>query len=181
MSKCIEWPGAKNDKGYGRLFQDGEETKAHRAIFEALHGPIPDGLVVIHTCDNPPCINPAHLMLGTPLENVADCIQKGRRRYVTRDAHPFAKLRTIDAKTVLGLRAVGKTIAELASIYGVSKSTMHAFLKWSGCRDSNSGPPAPEAGALPGCATPRRICASGTDIGKKSECFQGRALRPERS
>lgn len=73
---CWEWAGNRNQHGYGRL----DTTYAHRLSWEFHHGPIPDGLVVMHACDNPPCVNPWHLRLGTQVENMRDMARKGRRK-----------------------------------------------------------------------------------------------------
>ena len=83
-SGCWEWTGSKNDKGYGRVYADRDEKRAHRAMWEQAHGPVPDGLWVLHRCDNPPCVNPDHLFLGTPLDNVRDMMAKGRHWMASR-------------------------------------------------------------------------------------------------
>ena len=78
---CWEWQGARSASGYGSMFSaSGGHHVAHRVIWEDVNGPIPDGLWVLHRCDNPPCCRPDHLFLGTPADNTADMIAKGRGR-----------------------------------------------------------------------------------------------------
>ena len=72
-SGCWEYGGARS-KGYGHM----KVGRAHRVMWAALHGPIPTGLCVLHTCDNPPCCNPSHLFLGTKNDNMQDMIAKRR-------------------------------------------------------------------------------------------------------
>jgi hypothetical protein len=85
---CWEWTGATVPGGYGRLRgDDARSTLAHRAAWLWANGPFPDGLKVCHRCDNPPCCNPEHLFLGTQLENMRDCVAKGRFRGGRRGAH----------------------------------------------------------------------------------------------
>lgn len=76
---CWEWQGGKVRYGYGGFHDENHRLRfAHRYSWEMHNGPIPKGLFVCHTCDNPPCINPAHLFIGTPKDNTQDMIRKGR-------------------------------------------------------------------------------------------------------
>lgn len=80
-SGCWEWIGSKRHFGYGQVYFKGRPgRKAHRVAWERTYGPIPEGMGVLHKCDNPPCINPDHLFLGTPEDNVQDMFKKGRQR-----------------------------------------------------------------------------------------------------
>jgi hypothetical protein len=77
---CWLWRGAKS-RGYGRFKVDTVHApRVHRIVWELTHGPIPTGLSVLHRCDTPACVNPAHLFLGTQRDNVYDAIEKGRHR-----------------------------------------------------------------------------------------------------
>jgi len=82
---CHEWVGATAGRGYGQICIEGSNYLAHRVAYELFVEPIPEGLLVMHMCDNPPCINPKHLFLGTHKDNVADMIRKGRDRYGEMD------------------------------------------------------------------------------------------------
>jgi hypothetical protein len=80
-SGCIPWIGCTNKDGYGVISsgrRDGRMLLANRASYELFVGPIPQGLHVLHSCDNPPCINPVHLFIGTQAINMADKKSKGR-------------------------------------------------------------------------------------------------------
>jgi hypothetical protein len=103
---CWEWTASHNGYGYGLLIlPGGKSIRAHRYSYERANGPIPSGKVIMHTCDNPPCVNPAHLVLGTRLENNRDAATKGRmQQKVPLDQ--FETIRNL-AKTQT-LRAVGE-------------------------------------------------------------------------
>lgn len=78
---CWNWMGSLNLSGYGQVKLLRKAKMCHRITFEVTFGPIPEGMQVCHRCDNPRCVRPEHLFLGTPKNNVDDCISKNRRRY----------------------------------------------------------------------------------------------------
>lgn len=78
-SGCIEWAGPRDDNGYGRFTFKRGQSLAHRTAWRLFRGNIPDGLCVLHRCDNPPCVNPEHLFLGDRGDNARDMAAKGRQ------------------------------------------------------------------------------------------------------
>jgi hypothetical protein len=93
---CWVWTGSLGAKGYGRIGSGARGAPtllAHRVAWGFKHGPIPDGLFVCHKCDNPPCVNPEHLFLGTNRDNILDCMSKGRHvksaNTTCPQGHPF--------------------------------------------------------------------------------------------
>lgn len=88
---CWLWIGAVDPHGYGVLSVRNKIRFAHRASWEAHRGIIPSGMVVMHKCDNPPCVNPAHLAVGTQDENMADMARKGRVRRGSRSKNHMGR------------------------------------------------------------------------------------------
>lgn len=78
---CWRWTGATNGKGYGQVTVDGVHYLAHRIAYSLAKGSVPDGLLVCHHCDNPICVRPSHLFVGTHRDNAHDMIKKGRRGF----------------------------------------------------------------------------------------------------
>lgn len=115
---CHIWTGAKLSSGYGRYSPLGRRSKrlyAHRFAWEMENGPIPDGLSVLHRCDNPSCVNPGHLFIGTQADNMRDMAEK--RRSTFGEANPMAKLKLED---VAAIKASPLTSYEIAPRYGIS-------------------------------------------------------------
>jgi hypothetical protein len=81
---CWEWQAQRDKDGYGKFERLGGQYRAHRAVYELVYGPIPPGIQVCHRCDNPPCVRPEHLFLGTNVENYWDSRVKGRRTPTVR-------------------------------------------------------------------------------------------------
>lgn len=86
VGECMEWVGSRTGAGYGTLAMEGGSAYAHRLAWERANGPIPGGLVVRHKCDNPPCVNPDHLEVGTQYDNIHDMIARGRAAWQKRTA-----------------------------------------------------------------------------------------------
>ncbi len=119
---CIIFTGAKDKNGYGWQRKNGER-KAHRVAYVENKGEIPKGLLVCHHCDNPSCINPDHLFLGTPLDNMQDKIRKGRAVYGIHnnkgEKNPNTELTEEDVKAIRSRYKWGSG-PTLGKEYGVS-------------------------------------------------------------
>jgi hypothetical protein len=122
---CWPWRASTLPKGYGRVFWKGRNHNAHRVAWMIVNGDIPQGMFVCHRCDNPACCNPAHLFLGTPQDNVDDCVKKGRDRRGIHpgESNPHAKLTN---EQVYEIRRLFRTMphTELAQRYGVTSTNI---------------------------------------------------------
>ena len=116
---CWEWTMGSTPKGYGQIRDSGRTLLAHRVSWALAHGPIPAGLCVLHHCDNPPCVNPTHLFLGTRTDNARDCGRKGRRP--KGSAHGRAKLTEADVRMI---RTSDEKTSVLAKRLGVDRTTV---------------------------------------------------------
>ena len=111
------WSGYRNDGGYGVWNGD----LVHRLAYEMFIGSLPDDANVCHTCDNPPCVNPAHLWIGTHADNQADKAAKGRAAPNLGATNPMAKLSDDDVRVI---KYGGMTGVEAARTYNVSAQTV---------------------------------------------------------
>jgi hypothetical protein len=118
---CWTWSGPISRGGYGKIGIQKRVYVSHRVAFFLSKGPIPEGIIVCHTCDNPPCCNPDHLWLGTAADNAVDRANKGRGHSQKGDAHPCAILTEQD---VIKIRMDPRGAKSLARVYGVSRSTI---------------------------------------------------------
>ena len=118
---CTLWLSEKNAFGYGIITYNSKQMKVHRATWELVNGPIPDGLHVLHSCDVPACRTVGHLFLGTNDDNVADKVAKGRQSRLLGEAHGRAKL---TAEQVIAIRSDMRAKRTIADDYGVSDAVV---------------------------------------------------------
>lgn len=152
LDKCWEWKGGRTPKGYGHFFTSKYsslkgEAIAHRVMFILENGEIPKGLFVLHKCDNPPCVNPNHLYLGTVNDNSRDMVERGRSvkgrtgkvgGYFSRGT-PKPQLRGIgngncpftqhQIDEMRRLRSTGMKQQEIADLIGCAQSTVGRIVR----------------------------------------------------
>lgn len=127
---CWLWHGAIGGEGYGHIRDRGRQLKAHRVAYELHVGQIPDGMLVRHRCDNPPCVNPEHLVLGAAVDNNRDT--RERKRFVASpgERNGQAKLTDATAAEILRrYRAGGVYQRDLAAEYGVCQQTVSDIVR----------------------------------------------------
>ena len=130
---CWEWLGQHDRDGYGVSTLDGYPIQAHRLAWVLLRGEIPSGLCVCHSCDNPGCVNPDHLFLGTIADNNADMIAKGRDKYLRGESHPSSVLSEGDIGKIRALYP-SHSYKAIGEMFGVSSRTIAKIVKrqaWS--------------------------------------------------
>lgn len=132
---CWEWTGAKDRFGYGtvtRKLLSKVPIRAHRLSWFFANGPVPDGQWVLHRCDNPPCVRPDHLFLGTRSDNIRDMFAKERGRpnggVIARGAtHPMVRLTEAQVREILGRSGESKTA--LAAEFRVARTTVGDIIR----------------------------------------------------
>lgn len=125
---CWEWLGARDNHGYGSFCVQKRLRRAHRVAYVLIHGSIPHGLYVLHRCDNPGCVRPDHLWLGSGDDNDADRDAKGRNRPPYGERNGFTKLTNRDADEIRRLWDAGHKGVELARIFGSSPPAISAIV-----------------------------------------------------
>jgi hypothetical protein len=117
---CWLWLGFKRHDGYGLIWLNGKHQRAHRVAFEHRNGKVDPEAIICHRCDNPSCINPDHMFVGTTADNIRDCVVKKRHAFGERNGH--AKLTSAQ---VAAIRANSiATHQALAEQFGVRQSTV---------------------------------------------------------
>lgn len=139
---CWEWTGCKTPQGYGLFFikRGISQLRAHRISYELANGNIPEGMIICHSCDNPPCVNPDHLWAGTIIDNNLDCIKKGRN--CKGEKSSFSKL---TPKKVAEIRALAFKLPypKIAQIFGITRSNVGQIIRNNTWIDPLYTPPAP--------------------------------------
>lgn len=128
---CWNWIAGRTKAGYGQFNYKGKIEYSHRFIFSILEKTIPPNMEVCHKCDNPACVNPTHLFLGTHLDNLNDMLAKKRNRYfgaIGEKNHRAKITRSIAA--CIRLEAKEKTHREISEKYGISQPTISAIVNW---------------------------------------------------
>ncbi|TSA41005.1 MAG: HNH endonuclease [Verrucomicrobiales bacterium] len=117
---CWIFSGGKKGRGYGQHRFQGQSQSAHRVSFQLCKGEIPKGILVCHTCDNPPCVNPDHLFLGTGKDNAQDMLKKGRENKEKGSKRYCSKL---TEETCLQLKRLlpSMTDVQLSKRFGISR------------------------------------------------------------
>ena len=121
---CWLWKASFGSTGYGQIYYNGGPKKAHRVSYEFHIGPIPDEACVLHKCDNPACVNPDHLFLGSRTDNAKDKVSKGRQARGPNHGmrginNPMAKL---NQEQVERIRIDQRSTKEIGAAFGVSSS-----------------------------------------------------------
>lgn len=127
---CWVWQGPVTKRGYGRVYAIGKTWRAHRLAYHIIFGDIPKGMLVCHSCDNPPCCNPEHLFLGTNKDNSEDMVNKNRSFHTVGEDNPVAILTEEIVKEIILAYTTSKTsYSKLALHYDVSISAIRDVIK----------------------------------------------------
>lgn len=131
---CWNWQGGKNQQGYGLFWLNGRTIVATRAYYVMRGVALQVEQLVCHSCDNPSCVNPRHLWIGTHSQNMLDAYSKGRKS-VAGENHPAARLTREKVKEIRVLAQSGYSQSEISVLYGVTKSNIQAIVarrSWKG-------------------------------------------------
>ena len=126
---CWLWTRGRTTAGYGSVHVVDKRQYAHRLAYEFVKGPIPEGMSVCHSCDNPPCVNPDHLFLGSHTENIQDSAKKGRMH--PGEKHGLSKLNADQVLEIRRLCTEGFSPYNVARMFGVSRSNIQHIVRRS--------------------------------------------------
>lgn len=127
--ECWPWTASTYLNGYGQFWTGTNLTPAHRFAYTLTNGPIPSKMIILHTCDNPLCCNPAHLRLGTQQDNIDDMHQKRRNGQPIGERQRSAKFTEDQVRCIRDLHATGQySNAALAKQFGVSTPTIRSIV-----------------------------------------------------
>lgn len=132
LDECWEWTGGTTTAGYGQFSGDDGKELAHRFSWSLANGADPGELQVMHLCENPPCVNPAHLELGTQSENLKYAVRNGRRwgsQHGPGEAHRHSKLTAADVRAIRRRCAQGESQSSVADSFGVNQSTVSRIVR----------------------------------------------------
>lgn len=137
QTRCIEWAKARNRSGYGVFRRKGRNFLAHRAALFAYMGIQKSNLSVLHKCDNPGCVNPEHLYLGTQAQNVRDMCERGRARGgaltpLRGEAAPWSKLTAADVRAIRDWKGTQQEIAVRLGVAQQTISDIQRGRRWRG-------------------------------------------------
>lgn len=122
LGPCLVYLGRRNQKGYGRIGCGGREVLVHRLAEELERGPLPDGVIVMHRCDNAPCFEPGHLRRGTVSENNADMASKGRAQRRRGLDNARGRLTDEQVADIRRRRDAGEKVRAIAADLGIDHS-----------------------------------------------------------
>lgn len=127
---CSEWPGWLSVGGYGKVHVGQKRRFVHRVAYEIKFGPIPEGIKVLHRCDNPKCFRWSHLWLGTQADNIRDMDEKKRRVISRGESNGRAKLTWEKAQEILLIRReTGLSVKKLALQFGINSGTVSLLVR----------------------------------------------------
>ena len=132
---CWVWRGKRFPNGYGCYRDSVHSYLAHRISYEFVNGPIPDGMLVCHKCDNPSCVNPDHMFLGTHSDNAQDALRKGRLNPARGEKSGNSKLTQVDIDIIRQMARIGKPQKVIAGFFPVSPKQISVIvnsIQWKG-------------------------------------------------
>ena|SRR3990167_3201580 len=145
--KCWIWLASRSKEGYGHFYYGGPQ-QAHRVSWRIAHGNVPPGKLVLHHCDNPPCVNPSHLYVGTDADNVKDQVARGRLRRARGVDAGLAKLTEGQVITIRRMYAAGKcSLPQLSHQFGIAVNAVWMIVRrltWKHLSDESQGQVAPQ-------------------------------------